>query len=530
MPYSVPNFSGATGTRLRTRDSYSTLSGMCTVCVDDCPGLCEIGRSAFRAQEAIYPQPFGEVTSGAEKAFPVDLSHFQIVGRATGAWGVEPDPDVAVFTNVRLEQTLGNDDGVKLLMPFVIPGLGSTKIAAKHFDGLAAAAAITGTIVTVGENVCAMDDEAELSKDNPPQVLHSPALRHRVKSFLMWQDVSGGGQIVVQENLEDRRLGVLRYAIEELGVQAVELKWGQGAKSIGGEVKIDVLAKAQRLKRRGYIVLPDPDDPAVIDAYDRGALREFERHSRIGFVDLEAFCSRVEELRRYGAKWVFLKTGAYAAPDLARALKYAAAAKVDVVTVDAAGGGTGMSPWRMMNEWGVPPVELLTLTRRFAQILHEKGEHVPDIVFAGGIAFEDQVFKVLALGAPYVKAIGWARAPICAAHVAELIVNGTKNGESNQLHAQYGTRPDQIFVLYHDLKRLLGPRVEELPPGAIGVYHFYRRVAQGLQQLMCGARKFALEYISADDVFALTREASDITGVPHVMDYGMDEAMRILEE
>jgi signal transduction histidine kinase len=31
--------------------------------------------------------------------------------------------------------------------------------------------------------------------------------------------------------------------------------------------------------------------------------------------------------------------------------------ELDLLTVDGAGGGTGMSPWRMMNEWGIPPVE-----------------------------------------------------------------------------------------------------------------------------------------------------------------------------
>jgi glutamate synthase domain-containing protein 2 len=71
------------------------------------------------------------------------------------------------------------------------------------------------------------------------------------------------------------------------------------------------------------------------------------------------------------------------------------------LTVDGAGGGTGMSPWHMMNEWGMPPVEIHSLTYFYADKLAKKGEHVPDIAFAGGIAFEDQIFKALALGAPY---------------------------------------------------------------------------------------------------------------------------------
>ena len=67
-----------------------------------------------------------------------------------------------------------------------------------------------------------------------------------------------------------------------------------------------------------------------------------------------------------------------------------------------------MSPWRMMNEWGVPPVELHSLTYQYADQLAKKGEYVPALAFAGGFTFEDQIFKGLALGAPYVKLIrGW---------------------------------------------------------------------------------------------------------------------------
>ena len=171
----------------------------------------------------------------------------------------------------------------------------------------------------------------------------------------------GRGAIVVQANVEDTRLGVQEYAIDKLGVECVELKWGQGAKNIGGEVKIRDLKKAQLLFERGYVVLPNPTDPVVIDAFKRGAFKEFERHSRVGMVSEESFAKRVDEVRKAGAKYIFLKTGAYRPADLARAILFASKYKLDLLTVDAAGGGTGMSPWRMMNEWGVPPVELHSL-------------------------------------------------------------------------------------------------------------------------------------------------------------------------
>ncbi len=136
----------------------------------------------------------------------------------------------------------------------------------------------------------------------------------------------------------------------------------------------------------------------------------------------ESFAQRVEELRKAGAKYVFLKTGAYRPADLARALAFSSKYKIDLLTVDGAGGGTGMSPWRMMNEWGIPPVELhslLLLIRQEASPI--RGEYLPALAVAGGFTFEDQIFKGLAMGAPFVKLIGMARGPIAAAMVGKTI-------------------------------------------------------------------------------------------------------------
>ena len=80
---------------------------------------------------------------------------------------------------------------------------------------------------------------------------------------------------------------------------------------MAGEVEIKSLKKAQTLYERGYVVLPNPTDPSVIKAFERGTFKEFERHSRVGMVSEESFAQRVEELRKAGAKYVFLKTGAF---------------------------------------------------------------------------------------------------------------------------------------------------------------------------------------------------------------------------
>jgi len=52
-----------------------------------------------------------------------------------------------------------------------------------------------------------------------------------------------------------------------------------------------------------------------------------------------------------------------------------------------------MSPWRMMNEWGIPTVYIESLLYRFLRRLEEKGEFIPSVAIAGGICLEDQVFK-----------------------------------------------------------------------------------------------------------------------------------------
>ena len=40
---------------------------------------------------------------------------------------------------------------------------------------------------------------------------------------------------------------------------------------------------------------------------------------------------------------------------------------------------------------------------------------------------------------------------------------------------------------------------EKIPTGALGLYTYYERLAQGLRQLMAGSRKFSLEYVSRND-------------------------------
>lgn len=518
------NASKATLTKNRTPDSVSPFSGLCTTCLEGCPGLCEVGRSAFRGREVLYPQPYGTTTFASEKDYPVDFSHFNIMGTAVGAQGIEADSDKAIFPAANVESQVGVNDPIKLRVPFVVPGLGSTKVAADNWEDLAAGCAISGAILTIGENVCGMDPECVIKGG---KVVHSPNLKKRVEDYRNWQD--GYGEIVLQCNVEDTTLGVLEYAISELGVTAVELKWGQGAKNIGGEVKVSTLKEALTLKRRGYVVHPDPEDLNVQELFKAGAFREFERHSRVGMVTEESFMARVAQLRSAGAKHVFLKTGAYRPADLARAVKFSSQAKIDLLTVDGAGGGTGMSPWRMMNEWGIPTVYLESLLYNYLEQIRQQGEFVPNICMAGGFSLEDQVFKGFALAAPYVNAIGMARAPLTAVMVGKTLCKAAAEGKvPADIAKKYGTSREQIFNILYKLKDKYGSDTDKIPAGALGVYTYFDRLQTGMQQLMCGSRKFALEYITRDDLVAMTKDAAEVSGIPFVMDADKDEAAMIL--
>jgi glutamate synthase domain-containing protein 2 len=279
------------------------------------------------------------------------------------------------------------------------------------------------------------------------------------------------------------------------------------------------------------VVLPNPHDPEVIKAFERGSFKEFERHSRVGMVDEEGFASRVAELRKAGSKYVFLKTGAYRPADLARAVAWSAKYKIDLLTIDGAGGGTGMSPWRMMNEWGVPSVELHSLAYKYTHQIAQKGKYVAPMAFGGGFTFEDAIFKGLALGAPYTKLIGMARGPIAAAMVGKTIGRNIDDGQIPVYVERFGNTKDEIFVTAPHLRQELGDAdFEKLPTGAIGLYTYYERLAQGLCQLMAGNRKFATKHITRDDIACLTREAASVSGISYVTEADHNAVEEILSK
>jgi glutamate synthase domain-containing protein 2 len=408
--------------------------------------------------------------------------------------------------------------------PIFTGALGSTEIARVNWEHFAVGAAISGVTIVCGENVCGIDTGLEL--DSKGKVKKSPEMDRRIETYKRYHE--GYGEILVQMNVEDTRLGVAEYVSSKHKLDTIELKWGQGAKNIGGEIKVKSLERALELKRRGYIVLPDPTLPEIKAAYKDGAIKEFERHSRLGFVTKEAFMAEVARLRKIGFKRVTLKTGAYSAVELAMAIRFCADANIDLLTIDGAPGGTGMSPWPMMNEWGIPSFYLHSLTYQFCEELRKKKVRVPDIAFAGGFSTEDGVFKAIAMGAPYVKAVCMGRALMIPGMVGKNIGEWIKTGKLPKTVSKYGSTIEEIFVCYEELKKKYGKEVKNIPLGALGIYTYSQKFKIGLQQLMAGSRNFNLSLVARKDLVALTEEAAKISGIPYVMDAYLKEAKKIL--
>ncbi|WP_031385446.1 FMN-binding glutamate synthase family protein [Desulfonatronum thiodismutans] len=528
MNLNKPNANEATQSFNRSK-SVVAMSGICTRCVDGCRGNCEIFKSTFRGREVIYPGPFGKVTAGGDKDYPLDYSHLNIQGYAMGAKGmpegVEPGPDTALFPKVDTRTEYGWNSKTAMEVPIFTGALGSTEIARANWEHFAIGAAISGISLVCGENVCGIDPGLELNSSN--MVVKSPEMARRIEVYRRYH--RGFGEMLVQMNVEDGRLGVAEYLIDTHGQESIELKWGQGAKSIGGEIMVHSLERALELQRRGYIVTPDPSDPVNQAAFNSGGIKEFERHSRLGFISEESFMAEVARLRKLGYKRITLKTGAYGMRELALAMRWSSKAEIDLLTIDGAPGGTGMSPWRMMAEWGVPSLYLHTAAYKFAKHLEGRGLRVPDLAFAGAFSSEDGIFKALALGAPYTKAVCMGRALMIPGMVGKNIAKWMNENDLPKTVSAYGTTPEEIFTDYSKVKDLVGAdEMPNIPLGAVGIYSYCDRIRVGLQQLMAGARCFNLASVTRNELMSLTEECAKLTGIPYVMDAYLDEAMEIL--
>ncbi|KJS29566.1 MAG: glutamate synthase [Desulfatitalea sp. BRH_c12] len=523
-------------------------SGLCTLCRADCEGKCETWLSGLVGRKLLYPRDFGLVTAGANNTTHVGVSYnaLRIQGYAYGAHGLNgnlsTDPDDCIFPNVDLSTEFGNEVKTKARIPLMTGALGSTFIAAKYWDSFAVGGALVGMPIVIGENVVGVDRQSEIKNG---KITKAPELDRRIDTYLRYFDGYGG--IFVQMNVEDTRNGVAEYVAGKYGDKCIiELKWGQGAKDIGGEIQVTSLDYALFLKKRGYVVDPNPELPEVQEAFEKGAIRSFARHSRLGGTNLssvdlvrEDFMKSVDYLRSLGFKRISLKTGSYGMEELAMAIKFASDAKMDLLTIDGSGGGTGMSPWNMMQSWGVPSINLHSKAHEYASILAAKGERVVDLSFAGGFALEDSIFKALALGAPYTKMVCMGRAVMVPGYLGANIEGALHPERREKVCGNWdrlpktvtdiGSTPDEIFASYFDIQKKIGKdEMKKIPYGAMAFWTMADKLSCGLQQLMAGARKFSMKQVSRNDIFAANRETAVETGITHCADVNDAFAKKIL--
>ncbi len=512
MSYSPSLGSSLTNTKMRTPEHISDFSGMCSVCTASCIGTCEIGLSAVRGSEAIYPFETDKNQFASEKSYPLDFSHFNINGRVFGALGCPEDANEATFPKANIAVDFGINNKIKLKAPIILPAM-----AKLNWKDYYAGAALSGVLVVIGEDAVAKDKELVLENG---KVAGSPLLKEMVSSFRQYY--RGFGDIILQGNYDDENLGVLDYAIKELGVKTVELKFGQAAKGIQGMGRVKDIDAALEYQKKGYLVYPDPSDPEIAKNYKEGKGQVFEKIGKLPMWNEDILINRVKELRKLGAERICFKTGPFDPKDLIRILKIASKAGVDLVTFDGAGGGSGNSPVKMMNEWGIPTVYLESLLYNILKRMKEKNYNLPQVAITGGFAMEDQVYKGLALGAPYINIVGIGRAAMAAAMAGKQIGDLMKEGMTPKEYLRFGTAKEEVFGDIRELKLLYGEDALNISTGAVGLYSYINRIAAGLKQLMALNRKFSLEYIDRSDIIPLTEIASKVTGLEAVYQYNKE--------
>lgn len=493
--------SAFSNTRNRSAQT-SPASGMCSLCAENCESICELGLAAVRGAETVYPTTTGANQIASEKQLPLDYSAFNINGRVFGAAGTSADYEHAEIYNVDLAVEYGSMNRVKLAMPVILPAL--VKLNWRDYF---AGAAMAGVTCMVGEDAKSKDGALRVEHG---KVTDFPLMGEIIQSFNRYY--RGYGQIVPQCNVEDDMLGVPEIAITKYGAKAIEFKFGQSAKGTQPVNRLSGLEQAKEKKAMGALVRPDPSDPLVQRAYEDGVCPNFYMYGRLPQYDEEFFARRIEKLRALGVENVYFKMAGYDPSDIERVLRIAAENRVDMVTFDGAGGGSGYSPCKMMNEWGLSAIMLEHALVGISARLAAEGKKLPAIALAGGFASEDKVFKALALGDGYVKAVGICRASMAAAMRGKSVGEAIKAGRVPEAFKKYGSSIGEIFGDLPDLRALYGRQANDFSTGAVGVFSYLNKIAFGLRHFGALNRKFNAALFNQNDLIPLTAEAEKLIG------------------
>ena len=496
MTYSPTMNSGFAFTRNRS-PFVSPQSGMCSFCTEDCAGTCEIALAAVLGAQTVYPTTTGTNQIASEKDYPIDYSHFNINGRVFGAMKAGHTAEDATISNIDLGVTYGSINPVKMALPIILPAL--IKLNWRDYF---AGAAMAGVTCVIGEH--AVNNDSKLKIENK-KVTEFPLLAEALDCFNKYY--RGYGQIVLQCNADDNLMGVPEIAIKKYGTKAIEIKFGQAAKGTQPVIRLKDIEEARERQARGNIVSPDPSDPVVQKAYQEGVCPNFNVYARFPMWTEETLIAHIDKLRNWGAKNIYFKMAGFDRADIEQVIRIACEAKVDMITFDGAGGGSGYSPSKMMNEWSLPTICLEDAVVRICHKLKAEGLMPPAMVMAGGFASEDQAFKALAYGEGFFKAVGLCRASMAAAMTAKKIGQQIKDGKTPERFAAYGSTIEDIFCDLPDLRAIYGAAANQFSPGAIGVFSFLNKINFGIKHFAALNRKFEASQLNKTDLIPLTSEA-----------------------
>lgn len=343
--------------------------------------------------------------------------------------GLDSSGDACPVLSASTETSYGWDRKVKLAMPIITEALGPVETPQEDWESLAAGAALAGVTLVCGEDVCRPGPGPQW--DARGKIAHWPGMDQRIHAYNRHQ--GDYGELLVQMSIDGARLGLAEYLIEKHHLESLELKWGQGVNRIGSETEIGSLGWALELIRRGHSVIPNPSDCAVRAAFRSGALTEFERHCRLGLIDEEGFLAECDRLRGLGFKRIALKAEVYELRELALAMTWSSQARIDLLSIGGGPAGAGISPWRMTEDGHLPAGRLHSAAVEFAGRLAAEGKRVPDLALAGPLGAEGDIFKAIALGAPYVKAVRIRAAMLIPGIVGKAVGRWIGGGESAKI-------------------------------------------------------------------------------------------------
>lgn len=270
----------------------------------------------------------------------------------------------------------------------------------------------------------------------------------------------------------------------------IEIVVGQGAKPGTGGILLGMKVSERVAQMRSL--------PVGVDQ------RSTVRHPDfLGADDLQVKIEELREATDYRIP-MFVKMGAtrprWDVP-------IAAKAGADVIVVDGAEGGTGASPELLLDHTGIPTLSAIRVAR---QALEDCGmADQVKLVASGGIRSGVDAAKALALGADCVM-IGTAALMSLGCnsprYLADYEALGTAPGQCHHCHT--GRCPVGITTQDPDLETRM-----DVPAGAERIARFLTAMTMEITLLAKACGKSSVHNLEAEDLRALSLEASAFTGV-----------------